>query len=198
MLTLPTPRPTLPTYNPGRTLDEIATQWDTARFGFALTPTPTLDLTIDYAWTHKHGDYPVGVAFGSPGGNFLEVAAPVDQHVHDFRTEGSWVGDGWQIQAGYLLSIFQNDESSLTVDNPCFGLAGATADPVRDRRERSASARSSVDGAGQHGQHALPGRRSQCAVLEDPDLGQRRVQPPDPERDIPPSYRSIRRWSLRL
>src|SRR5262249_14271403 len=91
----------------------------------ALTPTPNLDLTLDYAWTHKHGDYPVGAAFGSPGGNFLEVAAPVDQNVHDFRIQGSWVGDGWQIQGGYLLSIFQNDVSSLTVDNPCFGLGGS-------------------------------------------------------------------------
>jgi Putative outer membrane beta-barrel porin, MtrB/PioB len=124
VLTLPTPRPPLPAYNAGRTLDEIAVRWDTARFGFALTPTPTVDVTLEYAWTHKHGDIPLGVPFGSPGGNFLEVAAPVDQHVHDFRIQGSWVGDGWQIQGGYLLSIFQNDESSLTVDNPCFGLGG--------------------------------------------------------------------------
>jgi MtrB/PioB family decaheme-associated outer membrane protein len=124
VLTLPTPRPTLPTYNSGRTLDEIATEWDTARFGFALTPTPSLDLTLDFAWTHKNGDYPIGVAFGSPGNNFFQVAAPVDQNVYDFRIEGSWVGDGWQIQGGYVLSIFQNDENSLVVDNPCFGLGG--------------------------------------------------------------------------
>jgi MtrB/PioB family decaheme-associated outer membrane protein len=124
VLTLPTPRPPLPAYNSGRTLDEIGIRWDTARFGFALTPTPTLDLILEYAWINKHGDIPFGVPFGSPGGNFLEVAAPVDQHVHDFRIQGSWVGNGWQIQGGYLLSIFQNNESSLTVDNPCFGLGG--------------------------------------------------------------------------
>jgi MtrB/PioB family decaheme-associated outer membrane protein len=124
VLTLPTPRPPLPAYNAGRTLDEIGVRWDTARFGFALTPTPTLDLVLEYAWTHKHGDIPFGVPFGSPGGNFLEVAAPVDQHVHDFRIQGSWVGNGWQIQGGYLLSFFQNDLNSITVDNPCFGLGG--------------------------------------------------------------------------
>ena len=124
VLTLPTPRPTLPTYNFGQPLDELGIRWDTARFGFALTPTPTLDLSIEYAWTHKHGDYPLGVPFGSPGNNFLEVAAPVDQNVHDFRIQGSWVGDGWQVQGGYLLSIFDNDPSSLIVDNPCFQLGG--------------------------------------------------------------------------
>jgi len=124
VFTLPTPRPPLPAYNSGRTLDEVSTRWDTARLGFALTPTPTLDLTLEYTWIHKDGERPLGVAFGSPGSDFMEVLEPIDQHIHDFRIRGSWVGDGWQVQGGYTLSVFQNDRNSVIADDPCFRLGG--------------------------------------------------------------------------
>jgi MtrB/PioB family decaheme-associated outer membrane protein len=142
VFTLPTPRPSLPTYNSGRALDEVSIRWDTARVGFALTPTPTLDLILEYTWIHKDGERPFGVAFGSPGNDFMEVLEPVDQNIHDFRIKGSWVGEGWQIQAGYTLSIFENSRDSVTADNPCFKLggpspngcaAGATGAPERGR-----------------------------------------------------------------
>jgi MtrB/PioB family decaheme-associated outer membrane protein len=142
VFTLPTPRPPLSAYNSGRALDEVGIRWDTARFGFALTPTPTLDLTLDYTWIHKDGERPFGVPFGSPGNDFMEVLEPIDQHIHDFRIQGSWGGEGWQVQGGYTLSIFQNEQSSVTADNPCFGLGGpapngcaggATGAPQRGR-----------------------------------------------------------------
>jgi MtrB/PioB family decaheme-associated outer membrane protein len=124
VFTLPTPRPILPTYNSGRMLDEVGVRWDTARFGFLLTPTLDLDLILEYAWTHKDGERPFGVAMGSPGNNFFEVLEPIDQNVHEFRIQGSWVGEGWQLQGGYVLSIFHNDHDSVTADNPCFRLGG--------------------------------------------------------------------------
>lgn len=130
VFTLPTPRPALRAHNAGRELDEVGVRWDTARLGFALTPTPTLDLLLEYTYIDKHGERPLGVAFGSPGNDFIEVLEPVDQRVHDFRIRGSWVGEGWQLQAGYTLSVFQNDESSVTADNPRFGVAG---EPERGR-----------------------------------------------------------------
>jgi MtrB/PioB family decaheme-associated outer membrane protein len=142
VFTLPTPRPPLSAYNSGRALDEVSVRWDTARFGFALTPTPTLDLILDYTWIHKDGERPLGVAFGSPGNDFMEVLEPIDQNIHDFRIKGSWVGEGWQIQGGYTLSIFENSRSSVTADDPCFRLGGplpngcagsATGAPERGR-----------------------------------------------------------------
>jgi MtrB/PioB family decaheme-associated outer membrane protein len=128
VFTLPTPRPSLPTYNLAPTLDEVSTRWDTARFGFTLAPSPDWDLQLEYSWIHKHGERPIGMAFGSPGGNFYEVLQPIDQDVHDFRIRGTWSGSGWQLQAGYTLSVFHNGETAVVADNPCFRLSACGGD----------------------------------------------------------------------
>jgi MtrB/PioB family decaheme-associated outer membrane protein len=128
VFTLPTPRPSLPTHNLAPSIDEISTRWDTARFGFTLAPSPDWDLQLEYSWIHKHGDQPFGVAFGSPGGNFYEVLQPIDQDVHDFRIRGTWSGNGWQLQAGYTLSVFHNGETAVVADNPCFRLSACGGD----------------------------------------------------------------------
>lgn len=123
--TLPTPRPALSTYNAARGLDEISTRWDTARLTLVLTPTPELDLRAEYTRINKDGDRPMGMAFGSPGNNFLEVLEPIEQTVHDFRLHGTLARETWQLQFGYALSVFQNSVSRLIADNPCFGLPAA-------------------------------------------------------------------------
>ena len=129
VFTLPSPRPPLSTYNVGlnQDPDEIKVRWDVAKFSFVLTPTPDLDLNLDYTWTHRHGDRSFGAAMGSPGGNFLEVLRPVDDSTHDVRLRASYVGDGWQVQGGYTLSLYLNDPTSVTADNPCFGLSASIA-----------------------------------------------------------------------
>ena len=66
------------------------------------------------------------MAFGSPGNNFAEFIQPIDQTIHDFRLRASYVGEGWQLQASYALSIFQNGLDSLTAANPCFRLTAPT------------------------------------------------------------------------
>jgi MtrB/PioB family decaheme-associated outer membrane protein len=134
VFTLPTPRPSLPTYNAAPTLDEISTRWDTARFGFTLTPSPDWDLQLEYTWIHKDGDRPIGMAFGSPGGNFYEILQPIDQDVHDFRIRGTWSGSGWQLQAGYTLSVFHNGETAVVADNPCFRLSACGGDASGPQR----------------------------------------------------------------
>jgi MtrB/PioB family decaheme-associated outer membrane protein len=62
------------------------------------------------------------MAFGSPGNNFAEFIQPIDQKIHSFSLRASYGGEGWQLQATYTLSIFQNGLDSLTAANPCFGL----------------------------------------------------------------------------
>jgi MtrB/PioB family decaheme-associated outer membrane protein len=124
--TLPTPRPSpLSLHNLAPRLDEIGVRWDTARLWLLVTPTPELDLRAEYTRIQKDGTRPFSAAFGSPGGNFFEVLQPIDQTVHDFRLTGTWAGERYQIQAGYTLSIFNNDFDSVTIDNPCFGLPAA-------------------------------------------------------------------------
>jgi MtrB/PioB family decaheme-associated outer membrane protein len=119
---LPTPRPELTVYNMGRRLDDVSVRWDTARTSFVLTPTPNLELRADYTRIKKDGERPFGMAFGSPGGNFMEILEPIDQTVHDVRLKASYFTDTWQIQAGYTFSVFQNAFSGVSSDNPCFGL----------------------------------------------------------------------------
>ena len=130
VFTLPAVRPSLIFYNYAPTLDEIAVRWDTAHTYLKLTPTPDLDITAEYTRTFKHGDKPLGMAFGSPGNNFYEVLQPIDQTVNDFRITGTWAKENYQLQFNYTLSMFNNDLTAVRADNPCFGLAGATAGPL--------------------------------------------------------------------
>jgi len=122
---LPTPRPVpLTIYNTAPRIDE-AVRWDTARAWFLLTPTPDLDFRGEYTRIYKHGDMPFGMSFGTPGNNFYEVLQPIQQTVNDFRLTGTWSGERYQIQAGYILSVFTNGLDSVTADNPCFGRPAA-------------------------------------------------------------------------
>lgn len=99
-------------------LDEVGVRWDTARFWLRATPTPQLDLRAEYTRIDKDGDRPFGVAFGSPGNDFMEVLEPIEQQVHDVRFRATWAEERWQVQAGYALSIFQNAVRSVTAANP--------------------------------------------------------------------------------
>jgi MtrB/PioB family decaheme-associated outer membrane protein len=125
IFTLPTPRPNLLAYNRAPRLDEVSVRWDTARMSFVVTPTPELELRAEYTRIKKDGERPFGMAFTSPGGNFMEILGPIDQTVHDVRLKASYVRDNWQLQLGYTFSAFENAFSSVSADNPCFGLPAA-------------------------------------------------------------------------
>jgi MtrB/PioB family decaheme-associated outer membrane protein len=127
VFTLPTPRPSLRAHNTAPELDELGTRWDIARFDLTLSPTPDIDLEAQYTRIKKSGERPFGVAFGSPGSNFYEVLRPVDETIHDARLKATFGGEWWRVQVGYALSIFQNDDSAVVADNPCFGLTAAVA-----------------------------------------------------------------------
>jgi MtrB/PioB family decaheme-associated outer membrane protein len=128
MFVLPTPRPALETHNAAKRLDEVGVRWDTARISFVVTPTPELELRAEYTRIKKDGERPFGMAFGSPGGNFYETLEPIDQTVHDLRLRATYATARWQIQGGYTFSAFENAFSSLSVDNPCAGLAACAGD----------------------------------------------------------------------
>lgn len=99
-------------------LDEIGVRWDTARVGVRLMPTPDLDITAEYTRIRKEGDRPFSVNFATPGGDFIEIPAPVDHTVHDVRLRATFARENWQVQGGYTFSMFQNDERRVIADNP--------------------------------------------------------------------------------
>jgi MtrB/PioB family decaheme-associated outer membrane protein len=138
---LPNTRPPLSTWNgaPGWSHSEasrgtnqegdgqISQQWQTARVFFKLSPTPNLDLVSDYTRIHKDGQRPFGMAFGSPGGIFLELVQPIDQTIHDFRIRGTYATDLYQLQWGYTASVFDNGFSWVRASNPCNPLPASAA-----------------------------------------------------------------------
>jgi MtrB/PioB family decaheme-associated outer membrane protein len=125
VFTLPTPRPALSLHNSARELDEISVRWDTARAFLRLTPAEDLEITIEGTRIRKEGDRPMGMAFGSPANNFLEVLQPLDQTIYEARVRATLARERWQIQFGYTLSLFLNDERRIVADNPCFANAAA-------------------------------------------------------------------------
>jgi MtrB/PioB family decaheme-associated outer membrane protein len=147
VFTLPSPRPNLNLYNAAPQVHEIKQQWDVGTFGFTLTPTPDIDILLEYTRIKKDGNIPFGMTMGSPGNNFVEFLQPIDQTIHDFRAKASWVGDGWQLQGAYQLSIFDNALNSVTFDNPCFHLTAAVT---------AGGCGSDANGAPQRGQSAEP------------------------------------------
>ena len=48
----------------------------------------------------------------------MNVAAPIDQNIHDVRTAVQYLGKGWNVNLAYCGSFFRNDIDTLTVDNP--------------------------------------------------------------------------------
>jgi MtrB/PioB family decaheme-associated outer membrane protein len=106
---------------------EISQQWSTARVFFKLTPTPNLDIISEYTRIHKDGQRPFGMAFGSPGGIFLELVQPIDQTIHEFRTRGTYATDLYQLQWGYTASVFDNGFSWVRASNPCNPLPAPAA-----------------------------------------------------------------------
>ena len=122
---LPTPRPALSAYNTAREIDEISMRWDTAKMGASFSISPYSELTAEYTRTYKHGDKPFSLAFGSPGNQFMEVLEPINQQIHDFRLKYSLARENFQLQIGYGLSVFRNENNRVLADNPCFGPAAS-------------------------------------------------------------------------
>ena len=154
---LPTPRPDTGTWN--RTspyLSPVRTMWNAARAAAAYTPSPKWDLRTEYTNIAKTGRRPMGMAFGSPGGNLREIGEPIDQTMHDLKFTEGYASPRVQVVAMYDLSIFSQRFASVTSDNPLIAVDQATAGSSRGRSALSPSnhAHTGVLNAGVN----LPGR----------------------------------------
>jgi MtrB/PioB family decaheme-associated outer membrane protein len=105
-------------YNAAPELDEVSVRWDTARMFLVGTLTPNLELRAEYTRIHKDGDRPFGVAMGSPGSDFIEVLEPIEHTIHDLRLSATFARESWQLQFGYMFSLFQNSQDRVIADNP--------------------------------------------------------------------------------
>jgi MtrB/PioB family decaheme-associated outer membrane protein len=97
---------------------DLRTRWDTAHFLTQYTPTPDWDLRAEFTHQLKHGERPIGMVFGSPGGNLIELPERIDQTVDNFGVTAGLARERYQLQLSYHLSLFQNDVGALTADDP--------------------------------------------------------------------------------
>jgi MtrB/PioB family decaheme-associated outer membrane protein len=104
---------------------QISQQWYTGRLFFKLSPTTNTDFSAELTRIFKDGQRPFGMAFSSPGGNFLELVQPISQTIYEFKTRGTWVTETFQLQGGYTASVFVNDFPWVRADNPCNGNGAA-------------------------------------------------------------------------
>ncbi len=115
--------------NNSKYLDPIRNEWSVGRASLAFTPGEYNDLKLEYTRISKNGNRPVGMAFGSPGGNQREILEPLDQTTNDLRLSESYARQRYQVQFSYDLNTFHNANSSITADNPLKGasVVGTTA-----------------------------------------------------------------------
>ncbi len=121
---LPTPRPPLTDWNSAPLIDEIGFNTDVATVSASYSPDPDWDIGLDLSLRYKNGDRPVGLAFGSPGNDAVEVPVPMNSYTYGAHLNAGYAGDGYQLQFGYDLSIYNNNINFFRADNPVFGDPG--------------------------------------------------------------------------
>ncbi len=80
--------------------------------------TDSLDLGLRYTFTEKDGTIPFGAGLGSPGGNIVELPAPVSNRTHVAEAKMQYARPGWNLGLGYTGSFFDQGIDNVTFDNP--------------------------------------------------------------------------------
>jgi MtrB/PioB family decaheme-associated outer membrane protein len=80
--------------------------------------TDSVDLGLRYTFTEKEGTIPFGAGLGSPGGNIVELPAPVSNRTHVAEAKMQYARPGWNLGLGYTGSFFDQGINNITFDNP--------------------------------------------------------------------------------
>jgi MtrB/PioB family decaheme-associated outer membrane protein len=90
------------------------------RFNVRYTPTPGWAFTGTYWSSNNAGKRALGAAFASSPGtyNFTEQIEPISYQTHNIELGGEYAGNGWSVAVKYSGSLFHNNTSTLTWDNP--------------------------------------------------------------------------------
>lgn len=107
----------------------------TGRIGFFYRPLADLELNAGYWIQQKEGTRPFGIAFGSPGANFVNVAGPIDERTHEVTGGIQVARDTWSLRLDYTGSFYENDLDTMTVDNPLVAADTAAAGSRRGRTD---------------------------------------------------------------
>jgi MtrB/PioB family decaheme-associated outer membrane protein len=95
--------------------------------GLIFDPREDLQFETAYRALDRSGRRPFSLGFGSPGGTFANIAAPVDERTDEVTADVRFGRGPWNLELGYLGSFFGNDLKQVTADNPLRLTDSATA-----------------------------------------------------------------------
>ncbi len=98
-----------------------------AGFGLKYNLTDSLDVGVRYTFTQKDGTIPFGAGFSSPGGNIVELPAPLFNRTHQVEAKTQYARPGWNVSLGGSASIFDQGIDNITFDNPLSATNSPTA-----------------------------------------------------------------------
>ena len=130
---LPSPRPDTATLNASAYVGPIRERWDPVKATVTLTPSRQWDFKAEYQFVDKNGYRPMGMGFGSPGGNAREINEPLDQTMNDIRLSQAYTRRRFQAMVSYAYSRFSNALESVTSDNPLVTVDSLRAGTSRGR-----------------------------------------------------------------
>ncbi len=108
---------------------DLGIQRDTASFAYRWTPTDAWDFNADYSHMDRTGTQAAGIV-ELEGFQPTQVPAPVDDSTQNFGVNGEYLGKNlwgqYTFKAGYSGSIYTDNISNYTVQNPFFPVAGTT------------------------------------------------------------------------
>jgi MtrB/PioB family decaheme-associated outer membrane protein len=83
-----------------------------------VKPIPELTLRAGYhLWDRDHSRA-LSLGFGSAGGVYANVAAPIRERTHEARVDAEYQVENWSLGLNYTGSFFENDFDSFSVNNP--------------------------------------------------------------------------------
>lgn len=124
------------------------------KFKVRYTPTSNWTFTGGYWSNNNAGKRSFGTLFGSSPGTFniTELAEPISYNTHNIELGGEYAGNGWSIGLKYTGSLFHNNVSTLTWDNPLnlsgTGAGGVVTGPCVDQANYTANAAGALTSPG--------------------------------------------------
>jgi len=82
-----------------------------------VRPRDELEFDVDYRYLERDGTRPWALGFGTPGGNFVNFAGPIDENIQEVNGSLRWATDTWTVEGGYTGSFFENRYDRLRVEN---------------------------------------------------------------------------------
>jgi MtrB/PioB family decaheme-associated outer membrane protein len=87
-----------------------------AQAGFEYLATPALTVRTKVQYTDRQGTLPYGGSFGH--GSLVEIPAPIQHRLTDFDANAEFSRNPLLLRVGYGGSLFHNDATTVTFDNP--------------------------------------------------------------------------------